>query len=89
MIKPIIHMNGSDGRVLRDGYLKAADALDDAIIALGKTWPHARDYYVGEPGDAASAMAEHRARLAQLATMRTQMSDLAESCQDQLDKRKR
>jgi hypothetical protein len=42
---PTIHLNGTSGPVLRDGYASAYDAIDAAIEALAKAECNGRDYY--------------------------------------------
>mgnify|MGYP000019312287 CR=1 FL=1 len=43
---PTIHINGTSGRELREGYDTAADALHDFVDRWGAITFNARDYYV-------------------------------------------
>jgi hypothetical protein len=43
---PTIHINGTSKKDLLDGYRKAIDAVQDAVVALGSVEFNARDYYV-------------------------------------------
>jgi hypothetical protein len=43
---PTIHLNGTSKKDLLDGYRKAIDAIQDAVVALGSVEFNARDYYV-------------------------------------------
>lgn len=42
---PTIHLNGTSKKDLLDGYRKAIDAIQDAVVALGSVEFNARDYY--------------------------------------------
>jgi hypothetical protein len=46
---PTIHLNGTSGPALRDGYAAAYDAIDKAIEALAKAELNGRDYYPQGP----------------------------------------
>jgi hypothetical protein len=46
---PTIHLNGTSGPALRDGYAEAYDALEKAIDALASADLNGRDYYVQGP----------------------------------------
>ncbi len=76
MTKPTIHLNGSDADSLLEGYMTALTAVQQAIDAVQKTWPHGRDYYIS--GDAAihAAMHEHRTRLEKLEAVRGELDAL-------------
>ena len=47
--KPTIHLNGTAGKELLESYLKAGDAVRDAIEAHMEARPNPRDYYVQSP----------------------------------------
>lgn len=66
MIKPTIHMNGSDPNVIARAYKNAADAIGEASEAWVKASPHPRDY---SPEDYTKAHAEHTRYLAHLSAM--------------------
>lgn len=77
MRKPTIHMNGSNGQSLFDGYYAALEAVQAAQKALAACAPHGRDYYVQE-GDATNeAIEEHRARYVALAKVEDDLLTLA------------
>lgn len=59
---PLLHLNGSSGEVLADGYREAIQKLTDAYEAIQKTAPHGRDYYTQpgfRPGEDALTVARH------------------------------
>ena len=75
---PIIHMNGSHGPTLREGYREVHGALRDALEKLRQTAPHGRDYYVSRDPDAfEKARTEHRAREAALVQVQKDMMALS------------
>ena len=48
---PVVHLNGSGAKLLKEQYEEAIEAVDAALRAIPA--PHGRDYYVipeGEPG---------------------------------------
>ena len=73
-------MNGTSGKSLREGYIKALTALSAALVAASESGPNGRDYY--PQGDAAigSAVAEHRSRLDRLESLRSEFESLAMHC---------
>lgn len=85
MTIPTIHLNGSDGNVLRDGYRAAADAVRKALDAVCEAGPNARDYYVQGPDAYRAAQREHDARVEHLKRVRLELTALVEGIQDQID----
>jgi hypothetical protein len=79
MMSPTIHLNGTSRQELLDGYVVTLSAVCDAIIALGKTYPNGRDYYVQGPDATHNAMEEHRARLQRLISVRDELNEIAEA----------
>ena len=55
MMLPAIHLNGTGRDNLAEQAADAADALRQAVIALERTAPNARDYYT--QGDSAYSIA--------------------------------
>lgn len=89
LIKPTVHLNGTPGERLRDGYQVAAIAVLKAQDALQAAAPNARDYYVQGDSVYAKARAEHDERVMRLREIREELMALAESVQDQLDAKER
>lgn len=85
---PVIHLNGSDGPTLRDQYLEASKAAQDALNAMARIDVHGRDYYVVPHGDATSkAYREHRVRMVKLQSVQAELLAIAEDIQAQLDRK--
>jgi hypothetical protein len=80
MLKPTIHLNGTDARSLFEGYKTAHEAVKAAQRALAQCAPNGRDYYVQKfnppLGALNEAMAEHRARMAALETIERDLETL-------------
>ena len=78
MMVPTIHLNGTSRQELLDGYVVALSAVCDALIAVGKSYPNGRDYYVQGPDATHKAMEEHRSRLERLKSVRDELNTIAE-----------
>ncbi len=80
MTKPTIHSNGDRPEVLRDGYLSAYHAVNEAGKALQEIAPNGRNYY--PQGDSAinNALDEHGDRLSKLRFVAIELMELAEHC---------
>ncbi len=78
MMLPSIHMNGTSRAELLAGYIDAIDAVNEAVAALWRAAPNARDYYPQSPQAYAQARDEHLARLAALDAIRQDLSTMAE-----------
>lgn len=63
MIKPTIHLNGTDARTLAAGYERVANLAHDLIEALAQNAPNGRDYYPQGPFAVGAAVEEHFARI--------------------------
>jgi hypothetical protein len=72
MRHPVIHLNGTSREALMEQYLDARNAVEEAIVALGKAGPNPRDYYpvAGTFGEAAI---EHSARVNALRVVSKQL----------------
>jgi hypothetical protein len=89
MITPTIHLNGTSGAVLLEQQLKALAALRAALDAMIEAYPNGRDYYVAGQTAISTAMSEHEARVAVVASIADQYEAIAESISDQLSVRAR
>jgi hypothetical protein len=69
---PLIHLNGTSGRVLVREYADALDAVDKAIAAVGNVTVHGRDYYLIGERAATDASTEHHQRLRKLSDVRAE-----------------
>jgi hypothetical protein len=91
MIMPKIHSNGSDPLKLIEGYTEAIEAVRNAIDKLEACFPHARDYYINNYVNNASAtkiaMEEHLARIQKLIGIWSELKALVENVQDQVNAR--
>jgi hypothetical protein len=87
MIKPIIHLNGTSGQELADGYLAAYTAVNDALDAIRQIEFNARDYYPIGMDKWVEAQQEMTARIAALQKVSTEFLDLAIHCQNIVDAR--
>ena len=91
MMKPIIHLNGSDGGTLFKAYLEAVHAMRDALGKLYETAPNGRDYYLadkaGEMPAIQIALSEHGARVTALDKVYRELEELAVHVSDQQDAR--
>ena len=76
---PMVHMNGTSRTALFDGYYRALQAVQDAMIVVRECAPNGRDYYpLG--GDAIlRAMDEHKARVQKLYDISKELQVLAEA----------
>ena len=70
---PTIHLNGSPIQHIYDGLGEAAYRLTEAIEAVQKAGPNARDYYVQGPEAFRQAADEHIARLAKLQAVASEL----------------
>jgi hypothetical protein len=84
MMKPTIHLNGSSGQELLDNIVDAGRAVQDALTALGKAYPNARDYYPQGNGAYRTALSEHEARCRHLAIVRDELEHLAMDVADEV-----
>lgn len=85
MMKPTIHMNGSDPQRLYDDYINVATAINHALDALVETFPNGRDYYPQGPDAINVAGREHSVRETLLMKVRDEMMDLADHCMEVIE----
>ena len=79
IIVPTIHLNGTSKHQLLNELTGALNALHLAIEAVQDAAPNGRDYYIQGPDAGAKAQAQHADRLARLASVRNELSEIAES----------
>lgn len=82
---PTIHLNGTDGAVLRDTYRAAHDAMRVAMTALSDAAPNERDYYVQTPNGFSDARKQHEARVAALQKIDDELTEILCAIEDHLD----
>lgn len=85
---PTVNINGTDGAALRHGYMLALNAVNDAIVAMGQTFPHGRDYQLA-PERASVARAEFEAHVTAMAKVRDYLEEIVLDINAQIDGRKR
>jgi hypothetical protein len=75
---PTIHVNGTDPAMILKQHVHAMSLVRGAISAVQDAAPNGRDYY--PQGDSAidTALAAHRARLAKLESVLTELREIAE-----------
>jgi hypothetical protein len=78
MILPSIHINGTSRGDLFDRYMDAMMAVEAAIDAVAKTWPHGRDYYPQGDDALQQAQAEHQDRLKRLHAVALELNTLTD-----------
>lgn len=82
MMLPTIHLNGTSAEELFNQVLTAGHAVRDAVSALVKATPSARDYYVQGNGAFAVAIEEHGIRVEKLQSVYRELEALAIHIQD-------
>ena len=87
MIKPTVHLNGTNSVVLLEGFLDCRRKVREAVETLERNGPNARDYY--PQGDDAYGQAdrEHAARINRLLAVAVDLEELASDVQEQQDRR--
>jgi hypothetical protein len=81
-VTPYVNLNGTAREALVDAYVNAAGAVVSALTALAETAPHPRDYQTAPAGRYELARAEHEARVNALASVREDLTALAEAVSD-------
>lgn len=85
IVAPLVHLNGTAGGDLANGYRAACIALDKAREALRATCPNGRDYYRhADPGAMAQATREHDARCARLRAVGEELEALLRNVREQV-----
>ena len=78
---PTVHINGTSKKALLEQISKANHALIVAIDALVEMSPNGRDYYLTDNFKVASA--EHRARIAKIFEVKSEIMAIGEAIADQ------
>lgn len=81
LIHLTVHLNGTSRDELRRGYETASQAVFAAIEAVAKASPNGRDYYPQGPDVILQATLQHRARLAKLREVLTELQQIEEGLQ--------
>jgi hypothetical protein len=89
METPTVHLNGTSASALLESFTEQRAAVQDALTALLRNSPNARDYYVAGPDAFRRADAEHEARIAKLTAVRDELSRLCDSVDEQVAARAR
>ena len=76
MIIPTVHLNGTSKAELIRQVSDTVEALDAAIRALEKTYPHGRDYYRQDRSAISEAVREFQARQSRLLDVRAELLEL-------------
>jgi hypothetical protein len=87
IVKPSIHLNGSSPDHLIEELLDASSAVSNAIEAVCKASPNARDYYPLGADAWTRAETEHRDRIAALVRVRDELGELFEHVHEEREKR--
>lgn len=83
LIVPTVHINGTSGERLSEGFYEAAHAIDAARDKLAEAAPHARDYYVQGPSAYKLAKEQHLARMNKLTEVYDELFRIWEAVEDQ------
>jgi hypothetical protein len=89
MIFPTIHLNGTDGTVLRDAYTHAYEAVRAATTALADVPVNGRDYYPQGSHAGAAAYNEHSERVRHLTRIAEELHEIVSNIDEQMDARVR
>ena len=65
-VLPMVHLNGTGRNTLLEGYIKAREAVHDAMHAMAAATFHSRDYYTIGNGAWEAAVTERREEMAKL-----------------------
>lgn len=86
---PTVHLNGTGGETLFQGFFDAWTAIHHAADKLSHAAPHGRDYYT--QGDSAydAARGEHEQRLKRLQDIKNELKAIMAGIRSQIDERKR
>jgi hypothetical protein len=82
-VLPMVHLNGTSQKTLFEGYLKARDAILDAMHAMNEVTFHSRDYYTIGNGAWPAAVSERREEMAKLEHVYQYLSKHIEHIADQ------
>jgi uncharacterized protein with HEPN domain len=81
---PTVHLNGTSGEELLAQVTTAAQAIRDALEALGKTAPHGRDYYIKSDAEYYTARNEFLGRVNHLEAVLNELEFIGENISDQI-----
>jgi hypothetical protein len=79
---PTVHLNGTSGKDLYEGYVKARHAIHDAFKALEDTCPNGRDYYPQGPEAVHKATEQHVKRMDSLFGVYVELGKILEAIVD-------
>lgn len=82
---PTIHLNGTSAESLYEDLANALGAMRDALRALDKVSPNARDYYPQGPHAINEALREHDERVRRIRSVMRELESLAEHVADAQD----
>lgn len=83
MLKPTIHINGTAPANLYVANIEALRKVKDAAEALEAAAPNGRDFYPQGPAAINEALRQHRARLALLQSVASELEAICEHIIDQ------
>jgi len=89
MEKPLVHLNGTSGEVLLEGYIAAGVKLRAALAALDDVAPNARDYYPLGEASYSAARREHEQRALRVRSVLQEIYEIAEHVADAMEGRGR
>lgn len=87
LIKPTIHLNGSDPVRLKELYWEAQHAIGEALRKMYDASPNARDYYPQGDGAYQKARAEDEERIRAVKRAQEDLMALYEHCDDAVHER--
>ena len=75
-IAPIVNINGSSKKSLKEDLKKALIKIQEVIPVLSACNPHGRDYQISPSGDYEVARAEHLERMVALQKIETDLFEI-------------
>ena len=79
---PTVHLNGTGKEELTENYQRAYLALYNAMEAMKRAAPNARDYYVQDSNAFTVAMLEHTDRLKMIQQVQDEIQEIYEQIVD-------
>jgi len=89
VLKPTIHLNGTNGEELLKACRDAGEAIHEAVGRVLAMAPNGRDYYPQGPGALKIASDGHRAMIQSLEAVLAEVDALAIEISDENGKRER
>jgi len=80
---PTVHLNGTSRDSLVQQRLNLIDALGDVEKAIGKAWPHGRDYYPQGPDALSAAQRVWQKRASIVTNLRDEIIEESQGIFDQ------